>query len=62
MLDFRSQIEKIDMKLAEKYRILQLNEFDEFMLEEYKNAKSYKVKTKRWHGRHIKEKEIEVVQ
>lgn len=49
-----------DMKLDGKHRILQLNELDELRLGLYENVKLHKQKTKRWHERHINEKEFEV--
>ncbi|XP_049410560.1 uncharacterized protein LOC125873737 [Solanum stenotomum] len=43
----------LDAKLAERKRITQLDELEEFMLHTYENAKLYKEKTKRWHDKHI---------
>ena len=38
--------------------LLQLNEMEEFHNNTYKNAKIYKVRTKRWHDKHIMRKEF----
>nr|XP_016512315.1 PREDICTED: uncharacterized protein LOC107829365 [Nicotiana tabacum] len=54
-------IKKLNMDgdLAGEKRLLQLNELDEFRLHAYENAKLYKVKTKRWHDKHIQHREFE---
>ncbi|XP_070010417.1 uncharacterized protein [Nicotiana sylvestris] len=49
----------MEMDLAGKKRLLQLNELDEFRLHAYENAKLYKEKTKRWHGGTIGKKDGE---
>ena len=41
-------------------RLLQLNELDELRLFAYENAKIYKERTKRWHDRHILQRDFEV--
>ncbi|XP_022852978.1 uncharacterized protein LOC111374533 [Olea europaea var. sylvestris] len=51
-----------NMKAAEEKRVLQLHKLEEFRLDSYENAKIYKEKTKRWHDRHIREKDFEVGQ
>ncbi|XP_070015426.1 uncharacterized protein [Nicotiana sylvestris] len=48
----------MDMDLAGKKRLLQLNELDEFRLHAYENAKLYKERTKRWHDKHIQHHEF----
>ncbi|XP_070015981.1 uncharacterized protein [Nicotiana sylvestris] len=47
------------MDLAGVKRLLQLNEFDEFRLHAYENAKLYKEKAKRWYDKHIQHREFE---
>ncbi|XP_019237579.1 PREDICTED: uncharacterized protein LOC109217764 [Nicotiana attenuata] len=49
----------MDMDLAGKKRLLQLNELDKFRLHAYENAKLYREKTKRWHDKHIQHHEFE---
>ncbi|XP_074378486.1 uncharacterized protein LOC141720028 [Apium graveolens] len=39
------------MEAAGEKRMLQLNELEEFRLEDYENDKVYKEKVKRWHDR-----------
>ncbi|XP_022856848.1 uncharacterized protein LOC111377925 [Olea europaea var. sylvestris] len=51
-----------NMRATGEKRVLQLHELDEFCLDSYENAKIYKEKTKKWHDRHIREKEFEVGQ
>ncbi|XP_022866222.1 uncharacterized protein LOC111386025 [Olea europaea var. sylvestris] len=51
-----------NMRAVGEKRVLQFHELYEFRLDSYENAKIYKEKTKRWHDRHIKEKEFEVGQ
>ena len=48
----------VDSACGER-RLLQLNERDEFLLQAYKNAKLYKEKTKRWHGKKITNRHFE---
>ncbi|KAK4724269.1 hypothetical protein R3W88_027048 [Solanum pinnatisectum] len=43
----------MDAELAERKRITQLYELEEFRFHAYENAKLYKEKTKRWHDKHI---------
>ncbi|XP_015162184.1 uncharacterized protein [Solanum tuberosum] len=43
----------LDVELADRKRITQLHELEEFRLHAYENAKLYKEKTKRWHDKHI---------
>ena len=50
------------MKVAGEKRLLQLNELEEFRLNSYENAKIYKERTKKWHDRHILNKEFHVGQ
>ncbi|XP_075483640.1 uncharacterized protein LOC142523795 [Primulina tabacum] len=47
-----------DAKATGDERILQLNEFDEFRLDAYENAKLDKEKTKRWHDQNIVHREF----
>ena len=49
----------MDRKMADKKRILQLSELEEFRNEAYENAKIYKEKMKAWHDKHITRKEFE---
>ena len=51
-----------DVKVAGEKRLLQLNELEEFRLNSYENAKIYKERTKKWHDRHILNKEFHVGQ
>ncbi|XP_075088441.1 uncharacterized protein LOC142170433 [Nicotiana tabacum] len=48
-----------DADLAGRKRLMQLNEFDEFHLHAYENAKLYKEKTKCWHDKHMQHREFE---
>jgi len=43
----------LDPELAQRKRMGQLHELEEFRLHAYENAKLYKEKTKRWHDKHI---------
>ena len=43
----------LDMSAAGEWRMLQLNELDEFRLQAYENNKLYKEKVKRWHDRRL---------
>nr|XP_009779421.1 PREDICTED: uncharacterized protein LOC104228635 [Nicotiana sylvestris] len=54
-------IKKLNMDgdLVGEKRLLQLDELKEFRLHAYENAKLYKEKTKRWHGKHIQHREFE---
>lgn len=52
----------LDLKLAGKQRMLQLNELDEFRLQAYENAKLFKERTKRWHDSKILPREFETGQ
>ena len=49
-------IKKLNLNEEEagKERLLQLHQLEEFRLNAYENAKIYKEKTKRWHDRMIK--------
>ena len=49
-----------DLKEAGEKRLLQLNELEEMCNDSYENAKIYKEKTKRWHGKHLLRKEFKV--
>ena len=51
-----------DMHLAGEQRMLKLSEMDEFRHDAYENAKLYKERTKRWHDRHIVNREFKVGQ
>ncbi|XP_074323761.1 uncharacterized protein LOC141660674 [Apium graveolens] len=48
----------VDMMAAGERRMLQLNELDEFRIQEYENNKLYKEKVKCWHDRRIVHKEF----
>ena len=48
-----------DEKLAGEQRLLQLDQLDEFRLNAYESARIYKEKTKRWHDKHLKDKNFE---
>nr|XP_009602088.1 uncharacterized protein LOC104097249 [Nicotiana tomentosiformis] len=48
-----------DAELAGQKRLMQLNEFDQFRLHAYENAKLYKEKTKYWHDKKIHNREFE---
>ena len=52
----------MDSKMADKKRILQLSELEEFRNEAYENVKIYKEKTKAWHDKHIVRKYFELGQ
>ncbi|XP_049370128.1 uncharacterized protein LOC125835035 [Solanum verrucosum] len=43
----------LDPELADRKRLDQLHELEEFRLHAYENAKLYKERTKRWHDKHI---------
>ncbi|KAI5313258.1 hypothetical protein L3X38_042432 [Prunus dulcis] len=47
-----------DMQAAVEKRTLQLNEMDEFRNDAYENAKIYKECTKKWHDKHIIQKDF----
>ncbi|XP_019235770.1 PREDICTED: uncharacterized protein LOC109216096 [Nicotiana attenuata] len=49
----------MDLEVAGEKRLLQLNELDEFRLHSYENAKLYKEKMKRRHGKRIKPRHFE---
>lgn len=48
------------MQLVGKMRLLQHNEIDKFRHEAYENVKLYKKSTKKWHDKHIHEREFQV--
>ncbi|KAK6124443.1 hypothetical protein DH2020_041820 [Rehmannia glutinosa] len=48
----------LDFKKAGEERLLHLNEMKEFRYEAYKNSRIYKERTKRWHDKMIKKREI----
>ncbi|XP_049391401.1 uncharacterized protein LOC125855708 [Solanum stenotomum] len=43
----------LDLELADKKRVNQLHELEEFRLHAYENSKLYKEKTKKWHDKYI---------
>ncbi|KAI3445417.1 hypothetical protein Pfo_002082 [Paulownia fortunei] len=47
-----------DLRVAGEHRLLQLNELDEFRQGAYDNAKLYKERTKKWHDKHILQREF----
>ncbi|XP_038890211.1 uncharacterized protein LOC120079850 [Benincasa hispida] len=49
-----------DLKAAGEERQLQLLELDEWRLQVYENSKIYKEHTKRWHDKHLCEKNLKV--
>ena len=49
-----------DFKLAGKKRLLDLSSLDEWRSEAYENAKLFKQKIKKWHGRRILKREFHV--
>ncbi|XP_074266531.1 uncharacterized protein LOC141589806 [Silene latifolia] len=51
----------MDPSLAGEKRLMQLNELDEFQLHVYDSAQVYKVRTKKWHNKHILQREFHVV-
>lgn len=46
------------LSLAGEYRLLQMNELEEFKLDAYENLRIFKEKAKKWHDRLIKSKEF----
>ena len=50
----------MDLKQAEKGRQIQLAKLEEWREKAYHNAKIYKDRTKRWHGKRIKLKEFKL--
>ncbi|XP_075103569.1 uncharacterized protein LOC142178136 [Nicotiana tabacum] len=48
----------LDLSLASKHRLAQMNELEEFRLDAYENARIFKESTKRWHDSLIKLKEF----
>jgi len=52
----------LDPQLAGRKHMVQLHELEEFRLHAYENSKLYKLKTKRWHDKHIKSQIFEPVQ
>ncbi|XP_038904242.1 uncharacterized protein LOC120090586 [Benincasa hispida] len=51
-----------DPKVAGEERKLQLLELDEWRLQAYENSKIYKERTKRWHDKHLCEKNLKAGQ
>ena len=49
----------LDAKVAGEKRLLQLNEIEEFRLNAFENAKSYKEKAKRWHDKKLSSRVFE---
>ncbi|XP_058008230.1 uncharacterized protein LOC131182891 [Hevea brasiliensis] len=47
-----------DLKSARDKRLLQLNELEEIRLDSYENARIFKEKTRFWHDKYIKRKEL----
>lgn len=43
----------MDMQVAREKRMLQMNGLDEFRMDAFENAKLYKKRTKRLHGKYI---------
>ena len=52
------KILNFDIQDAEKSRLMQLNEMDEFCHDAYENARIYKECTKKWHDNHIVKREF----
>lgn len=52
----------MDIKIAGEKRLFQLSELEEFRLDAYENARIYKEKTKRWHDKHIQNRNFKVGQ
>jgi len=50
----------MDPSLAGEKRLMQLNELDEFRLHAYDSARVYKERTKKWHDKHILQREFHV--
>ncbi|XP_075101887.1 uncharacterized protein LOC142177311 [Nicotiana tabacum] len=48
----------LDLSLACKHVLVQMNELEELRLDAYENARIFKEKTKRWHDRLIKPREL----
>ncbi|KAI4341545.1 hypothetical protein MLD38_026257 [Melastoma candidum] len=48
----------MDPTAAGEYRLIQLNEMEEFRTEAYENARIYKEKTKAWHDRRLKDRKF----
>ncbi|XP_057741361.1 uncharacterized protein LOC130960013 [Arachis stenosperma] len=54
-----TQLLNLDAQAAGEKRLLQLNELEEFRLEAYENARIYKERAKRWHGKRISPRTFE---
>jgi hypothetical protein len=50
----------LDIKRAGEKHILNLHELEELCHEAYENAKLYKERTKKWHDKHILQREFHV--
>ena len=48
----------MNLEIAEKKRMLQLNELDEFLHNDYESSKIYKETTKVWHDKHLVKTEL----
>ena len=53
---------KMNLKMAGKKRMLQLNELDELRQNAYDSSRIYKEKTKAWHDKHLVHKELKLGQ
>nr|XP_009616655.1 uncharacterized protein LOC104109143 [Nicotiana tomentosiformis] len=50
---------RVEETLWRKYRLVQMNELEEFRLDAYENARIFKENAKRWHDRLIKPREFQ---
>ena len=48
----------MNLEMAEKKRMLQLNELDELRQNAYDSSRIYKEKTKAWHDKHLMHNEL----
>ena len=49
-----------DLKAAGEKRLLQLNELEEIRCDAYESSRIYKEKMKRWHDKHIHQREFQI--
>ena len=50
---WETRVLKMNLEIAEKKMMLQLNELEEFRQNAYESSRIYKEKTKAWHDRHL---------
>lgn len=51
----------LDLSKGQKYRMMKLNELDEFRYHTYENSRAYKERIMRYHDKWLRRKEFRVV-